>query len=47
MIKNLESIQSAAMLHDLCIGKTGTITKGSMNVERYQLVSNPQPEEHN
>lgn len=47
LIKNLESIQSAAMLHDLCIGKTGTITKGQMNVERYQLVANPQPEEHN
>lgn len=25
------------MLHDLCIGKTGTMTKGRMNVSEYQL----------
>lgn len=37
LIKNLESIQSAAMLHDLCIGKTGTMTKGKMNVSAFQL----------
>jgi magnesium-transporting ATPase (P-type) len=37
LIKNLESIQSAAMLHDLCVGKTGTITKGDMNVAKYQI----------
>jgi len=32
LIKNLESVQSCAMLHDLCIGKTGTMTKGKMKV---------------
>lgn len=32
LVKNLESIQSAAMLHHLCVGKTGTITKGKMSV---------------
>ena len=37
LIKNLEAIQSAAMLHDLCVGKTGTLTKGDMNVSKYQL----------
>jgi P-type E1-E2 ATPase len=37
LIKNLESIQSAAMLHDLCVGKTGTITKANMNVSKYQI----------
>jgi len=35
LIKNLESVQSAAMLHDLCVGKTGTMTKGKMNVVKY------------
>ena len=35
LIKNLESIQSAAMLHDLCVNKTGTITKGKMGVSKY------------
>ena len=30
LIKNLEAVQSCAMLHDICIGKTGTITKGKM-----------------
>ena len=37
LIKNVESIQSAAMLHDLCVGKTGTMTKGKMSVKKYQL----------
>lgn len=37
LIKNLESIQSAAMLHDLCVGKTGIITKGDLNVYKFQI----------
>jgi P-type E1-E2 ATPase len=37
LIKNLESVQSAAMLHDLCISKTGTMTKGKLRVVRYQV----------
>lgn len=37
LIKNIESIQSAAMLHDLCVGKTGTITKGDLNVAKFQI----------
>lgn len=37
LIKNLQSIQSAAMLHDLCVGKTGTITKGDMKVAKFQI----------
>ena len=35
LVKNLESIQSAAMLHDICVGKTGTLTKGDMHVQKY------------
>lgn len=26
LIKNLEAVQTCSMLHDICIGKTGTIT---------------------
>jgi P-type E1-E2 ATPase len=35
LIKNLESVQTCAMLHDICVGKTGTLTKGIMNVEKF------------
>ena len=28
LIKNIDSVQTCAMLHDICVGKTGTITKG-------------------
>lgn len=34
------------MLHDLCIGKTGTMTKGKMNVARYQICDQMQSIEH-
>lgn len=37
LIKNLEAVQNCSMLHDICIGKTGTITKGKMNVRSYQF----------
>jgi len=29
LIKNLEAIQTCAMLQDICVGKTGTLTYGS------------------
>jgi P-type E1-E2 ATPase len=28
LVKNIESVQTCAMLHDICVGKTGTLTKG-------------------
>lgn len=37
LIKNLESVQTCAMLHDICVGKTGTLTEGKLDVARYQL----------
>lgn len=37
LVKNLESVQTCAMLHDLCVGKTGTLTKGKISVASYQL----------
>ena len=35
LIKNLESVQTCAMLHDVCVGKTGTLTKGKMSVVKF------------
>lgn len=37
LIKNLEAVQTCSMLHDICIGKTGTITEGLMTVDSYQF----------
>lgn len=28
------------MLHDICVGKTGTLTEGNLNVAKYQLCNN-------
>jgi P-type E1-E2 ATPase len=35
LIKNLESVQTCAMLHDICVGKTGTLTESNMSVAKY------------
>jgi P-type E1-E2 ATPase len=40
LIKNLESVQTCAMLHDICVGKTGTLTKGNLSVTKFQLGNN-------
>lgn len=37
LIKNIESIQTAAMLHELIVGKTGILTKGDLNVAKFQI----------
>jgi len=37
LIKNVSSVQTCAMLHDICIGKTGTITQAKMDVSNYQF----------
>lgn len=37
LIKNLESVQTCAMLHDICVGKTGTLTESNMSVAKYQI----------
>lgn len=34
-IKNVESVQKCASLHDICVSKTGTITEGEMHVGAY------------
>jgi len=35
LIKNVESIQTCAMLHDVCCGKTGTVTTSEMHVAKF------------
>lgn len=39
LIKNVESVQKCAILHDICVGKTGTLTEGDLHVASYQLVN--------
>lgn len=39
LIKNLEAIQICATLHDVCIGKTGTLTHNRMNVDKISLIN--------
>jgi len=34
LIKNLEAIQVCATLHDVCVGKTGTLTQSFMSVRK-------------
>jgi P-type E1-E2 ATPase len=43
LIKNLEAVQTCAMIHDLCIGKTATLTEGGsegtpMQVKKYHIM---------
>jgi len=40
LIKNVDSIQKCAMVHDVCVGKTGCLTKGRMHVSCFQLTEN-------
>ena len=39
LIKNLEAIQICATLHDVCIGKTGTLTMNHMSVKKLSLLN--------
>jgi magnesium-transporting ATPase (P-type) len=41
LIKNIEAVQVCALLHEICVGKTGTLTGGKMHVGAYQLVNEP------
>jgi P-type E1-E2 ATPase len=40
LIKNLEAIQTCATLHDICVGKTGTLTTGDMRVAKFHFCDN-------
>lgn len=39
LIKKLESVQMCALLDEICVGKTGTLTKGDMHVASYQFLA--------
>lgn len=39
LIKNLEAIQICATLHDVCIGKTGTLTMNMMKMKKISLLN--------
>lgn len=39
LIKNVEAVQRCALLHDICVGKTGTLTEGDMHCGSYHLVN--------
>lgn len=39
LIKKLESVQTCAMLHDVCVGKTGTLTQSKLTVASYQITN--------
>lgn len=44
LIKNMEGVQTCAMLHDVCVGKTGTITSGEMHVVAFHVGQSEQAE---
>lgn len=46
LIKNVDAIQTAAMVHDICVGKSGTITTANMHVAKYQLFDNYEPNDN-
>lgn len=46
LIKNLEAVQTCAMLHDVCVGKTGTLTKAKLSVASYQITDDMKPHEN-
>jgi len=47
LIKNLQKVQVCALLHQVCIGKTGTVTNGNLHVGSYQLIGEPTVHKNN
>lgn len=41
LIKNIQKVQVCALLHQVCVGKTGTLTEGNLHVGSYQLIGEP------
>lgn len=35
LIKNIQKVQVCALLHQVCVGKTGTLTEGNLHVGSY------------
>lgn len=46
LIKNLEAVQTCAMLHDLCVSKTGTITSGELKVKKFHFINEEKSKEN-
>jgi P-type E1-E2 ATPase len=46
LIKNLEAVQTCAMLHDLCVSKTGTITTGELKVIKFHFANDEKPKDN-
>ena len=43
LIKNLQAVQNCGLLHDICVGKTGTLTRGKgMSVAKFHLFTHPE-----
>lgn len=42
LVQRLGSIQTCAMLHDVCIAKSGTITQSRMRVHQYHAMDRPE-----
>lgn len=46
LIKNIESIQKLAMVHDICVSKTGCLTDADMVIAKYQICDNAHTNDH-
>ena len=46
LIKNVEAVQRCAIIHDICVSKTGTLTEGELHVASYHLINEQQVHEN-
>lgn len=46
LIKNVESVQKMAMCHEVCVSKTGCLTKSEMRVGKFQLLDSVEVHDH-
>lgn len=46
LIKNVESVQQMAMCHEICVSKTGCLTKSEMRVGKFQLLDSVEVHDH-
>jgi Ca2+-transporting ATPase len=46
LIKNLSAVQTCSMIHDVCMGKTGSLTMGVMKVTRFCFGNDMQVSAH-
>jgi P-type E1-E2 ATPase len=46
LIKNLGAVQTCSMIHDVCMGKTGTLTTGTPKVQKYCIGTDTEATRH-